>query len=312
MDNAYDVVVIGGGAAGLSGALTLGRARRSVLVVDSGSPRNAPAHGVHNYLGQEGTAPGDLLTIGRREAGRYGVEITADTVTKVDRTSDGSFVVSLVGRQIRARRLLVATGVVDDLPDLPGVSEGWGTSVIHCPYCHGWEVRDRPIGVLATGSLSTHQALLFRQWSDDIALFTHTMPPPSPDEAEQLRARGVTVVSGVVAAWEGTGVRMADGEFHARHALVVGAPVSARTACLDGLGLDTTPLEMNGVVLGTHIAADPTGRTSVPGLWVAGNVTNPMAQVIASAAAGVMAAAAINGDLITEETRIAVERLRAG
>ncbi len=310
MDKTYDVVVIGGGAAGLSGALTLGRARRSVLVADSGSPRNAPAHGVHNYLGQEGVAPRELLATGRREAEQYGVEFSDDTVTHVERAPDGSFTVSLADRQVRARRLLVATGVVDDLPSLPGLSEGWGTSVIHCPYCHGWEVRDQPIGVLATGPLSIHQALLFRQWSDDIVVFSDTRPEPSPQEAEQLRARGIAVVTGPVAGWEGTGMRMADGQFHARQALVVGSPVSVRIDFLDGLGLQMADLEMNGQVFGSHIAADPTGRTSVAGVWAAGNVANPMAQVIASAAAGLMAAAAINGDLMTEETNLAVEAVR--
>ncbi len=310
MTNSYDVVVIGGGAAGLSGALTLGRARRSVLVVDSGSPRNAPADGVHNYLGREGTPPGELLAIGRREVEQYGVEVVSDTAITAVRRPDGSFAVTLSGRQVSARRLLVATGIVDVLPDVPGIAEGWGTSVIHCPYCHGWEVQDEPLGILATGAMSVHQALLFRQWSSDVVFFSHLAAPPTAQETEQFEARGIPIIVGEVAAWEGDGMRMASGEFVARRALVVGAPFIARSDVLAGLGLEPAEFAMNEHVMGTHIPADPTGLTTVPGVWVAGNLTSPFAQVIASAAAGLMAAAAINGDLIAEETQVAVERLR--
>ena len=170
-DDGYDVVVVGGGAAGLNGALMLGRSRRSVLVIDAGEPRNAPAHGVHGLLGREGMPPAELLARGRDEVRSYGGHLVTGEVTGAVREGDG-FAVSLVGgRVVHARRLLVTTGLVDELPDVPGLRERWGRDVLHCPYCHGWEVRDRAIGVLATTARSMHQALLFRQLSADVTYF---------------------------------------------------------------------------------------------------------------------------------------------
>jgi len=164
----YDVVVIGAAAAGLSGALTLGRARRSVLVVDGGEPHNAPASGIHGFLTRDGVNPSALLEAGREEVRRYGADLLDGRVASAERVEDG-FVVTLDdGGSVGARRQLVATGLVDELPDVPGVRERWGRDVLHCPYCHGWEVRDQAIGVLASGALSVHQALLFRQLSADV------------------------------------------------------------------------------------------------------------------------------------------------
>ncbi len=170
----YDVVVVGGGIAGLSGALTLGRARRSVLVVDAGEPRNAPASGVHGYLSRDGVAPAALLEAGRAEVCGYGVQVLDGRVDELASTGSGFTVGLEDGRRVGARRLLVTTGLVDELPDVAGVRERWGRDVLHCPYCHGWEVRDRPLGVLGTSSRAVHQALLFRQWTDDLTLFVHT------------------------------------------------------------------------------------------------------------------------------------------
>jgi thioredoxin reductase len=143
---AYDVVVVGGGAAGLSGALILGRARRSVLVVDAGEPRNAPASGVHGFLTRDGMVPAELLRVGRAEVRRYGGRVLEGGRVASATAVDGGFAVALEdGRRVGARRLLVATGLVDELPDVPGIRERWGRDVLHCPYCHGWEVRDRAI-----------------------------------------------------------------------------------------------------------------------------------------------------------------------
>ncbi len=194
---AYDVVVVGGGAAGLSGSLMLGRVRRSVLVVDAGEPRNAPASGVHGFLTRDGTNPRELLEAGRAEVRRYGARVLEGRVTSAFPVEGGGFAVELEdGRRVGARRQLVATGLIDELPDVPGVRERWGRDVLHCPYCHGWEVRDQAIGVLARGPLSVHQALLFRQLSADVTFFSHTMPPPSDEQAERLAARGISVVEG--------------------------------------------------------------------------------------------------------------------
>src|SRR5215469_2244736 len=189
----YDVVVIGGGAAGLTGALMLARSRRSVVVIDAGAPRNAPATGVHGLLGREGMSPAELLERGRAEVRGYGGHVVTGEVIAVT-TADGGFEVALSdGRTVRARLLLVATGLTDELPDIPGLRDRWGRDVLHCPYCHGWEVRDQAIGVLATGPLSVQQALLFRQLSDDVTFFSHTM---LPEEPEQLTARGIRIVDG--------------------------------------------------------------------------------------------------------------------
>lgn len=323
-DTPYDVVVVGGGAAGLAGAVTLARARRSVLVVDAGAPRNAPAGGVHNYLGRESTPPAQLLAAGRAEVAGYGGQVVAGTVTalrRLDATEPAPaggprFRVELAdGRAALARRLLVATGLVDELPDLPGLAQRWGRDVVHCPYCHGWEVRDQPIGVLATGPLAVHQALLWRQLSPDVVLFQHTAPPLTEEQAEQLAARGIRVVDGEVTGLEVTddaltGVRLRSGEVVARRAVAVGSRVASRAELLAPLGLLPGELRLGEHVIGSQIEADPTGATAVPGVWVAGNVANAQAQVLTSAAAGLTAAAAINMDLVTEDTRQAVDAYR--
>nr|MDT0659025.1 bifunctional NAD(P)/FAD-dependent oxidoreductase/class I SAM-dependent methyltransferase [Micromonospora sp. DSM 115978] len=303
-----DVVVVGGGAAGLSAALVLGRARRSVLVVDAGSPRNAPAEGVHGFLTRDGISPAELVAVGRKEVEQYGGRILSGEAVAASRAPDGFEVTLADGGVVAARRLILTIGQVDELPDIPGLRQRWGRDVLHCPYCHGWEVRDQPIGVLGVGAWSVHQALLFRQWSPDVMLFTHTMPALTDEQTEQLAARDIRVVTGpvdslVVAEDRLTGVRMSDGRVIARRAVTVMSRPVLSTVLLDGLGL-TAAAHPSG--LAEHVPADPTGRTEVPGVWVAGNVTEPMAQVVLAAAAGVTAAAQINADLIHEETERAV------
>jgi thioredoxin reductase (NADPH) len=313
----YDVVVVGGGAAGLSGAVALARSRRSVLVVDAGQPRNAPADGVHNYLGREGARPADLIADGRAELAGYGGEVVPGVVTAAPRKDDGDFHVTLDdGREVSARRLLVATGLVDELPDLPGLAERWGRDVLHCPYCHGWEVRDQAIGILATGPNAMHQALLFRQLSDDVVFFRHTGPELPAEQVEQLTALGVRMVDGEVAGIEVTddrltGVRLVTGEVVPRAALVVAPRFTARAGVLESLGVPAVEQEMGGSVVGSAVPADPTGATSVPGVWVAGNVSDMSAQVVVSAAAGLRAGAMINADLVAEDARRAVAQRRS-
>lgn len=312
LKDGYDVVVVGGGAAGLNGALMLGRARRSVLVIDAGAPRNAPADGVHGLLARDGIPPGELLERGRAEVRGYGGQVVSGEVDTVVRAGDGFTVTLADGRSVRARRLLVTTGLVDELPEIPGLRSRWGRDVVHCPYCHGWEIRDQAIGVLATGPMSVHQALLFRQWSADVTLFTHTMAAPTGEDAEQLAARGITVVQGEVAALEVAddrlvGLRMSDGRVVARQALAVVARMAARAGFLAALGL--RPVE-HPSGMGQHIPSEVTGRTEVPGVWVAGNITDLFAQVGSAAAAGAFAAAQLNADLITEDIDRAVAAYR--
>ena len=317
----YDVVVVGGGAAGLSGALALVRARRSVLVVDGGQPRNALAAHVHNYLSRDGATPSELLAAGRAEVTGYGGQIISGDVASVERVDSqsdrvGFRVVLANGGSVYARRLLVTTGLVDELPDVPGVAERWGRDVLHCPYCHGWEVRDQALGILGTGPMAVHGALLFRQWSANVILFQHTSPTLSQEQAEQLAARGITVVEGEVSALEVhddqlVGVRLRSGEFVPRQAVAVSPRFTARAEVLRSLGLLTTDMEIAGSVISSSVPADANGATTVAGVWVAGNVSDPLAPVITAAASGLKSAAAINADLIAEDTAHAVAALRA-
>jgi thioredoxin reductase len=305
----YDVVVVGGGAAGLNGALLLARSRRSVLVIDAGEPRNAPAAHARGFLTRDGVAPRELLELGRAEVRGYGGEVVTGRVVSAAPVPGGGFTVGLDdGSAVSARRLLVTTGLVDELPDIPGVRERWGRDVLHCPYCHGWEVRDQAVGVLGSGPLTVHQALLFGQWTSDVTLFLHTAPEPTEVEEERLAARGVSVVEGEVAELvvvddRLTGVRLASGALVPRQAVAVGPRFVARADVLVSLGLEAVEHPMG---VGTHVPADPTGQTAVPGVWVAGNVADPVAQIVGAAAAGSRAAAALNADLVAEDVDRAV------
>jgi thioredoxin reductase len=313
-DANYDVVVVGGGAAGLSAATVLARACRSVVVIDAGHPRNEPAGGVHGFLSRDGMPPGDLLAVGRQELERYGGRVVPGNAVAARQRGTGFEVALETGAVIGARRLLVTSGLTDELPDVPGVRERWGNDVVHCPYCHGWEIRGQAIGVLASGPVAVHQALMFRQWTDDLTLFLHTTDAPSPDQAEQLAARGIEVVAGVVERLEITdgrlhGVRLRDGRVIAREAIVVGPRMVAASPVLDSLGLKPVAHPMGSEVAEVY-AADPSGATAVKGVWVAGNVYDIAAQVISAAAQGMFAAAAVNADLTSEETQADVMRAR--
>ncbi|MHA7217493.1 NAD(P)/FAD-dependent oxidoreductase [Arthrobacter sp. MDT1-48-3] len=312
LQDRYDVVVVGGGAAGLSAAVTLGRALRSVLVLDAGRPRNAPAQGVHGFLTREGMHPLALLDAGRGEAESYGSTVLAAEAVQVRRETRG-FVVELSdGRVVRGRRLLLATGLTDGLPDIPGLLDQWGAGVVHCPYCHGYEIRGRRIGILGTGPLSVHQTLLFRQWSDDITLFLNDAVRPTDEEWDRLAARSIRVVDGAVASVDAidgvlSGVTTRSGTAFALDALAVGTRMEANGGLLAPLGL---PEQQHPSGMGRFVEPGPMGTTAVPGVYVAGNVSNLAAQVVVAAAEGTMAGAAINASLVEEETAWAVEGYR--
>jgi thioredoxin reductase len=320
--DSYDVVVIGGGAAGLSGALTLARSRRSVLVIDAGEQRNLPAAGAHGFLTHEGIAPSEIVRIGREEVESYGGTVIRGRVVGAARITDTTaiagdsvipsphnFTVTLDdGRTISARRLLLTTGLVDELPTITGLRARWGRDVLHCPYCHGWEVRDQAIGIIATGPFGVHQALMFRQLSETVTLVLHAAPELTDEQREQLAARNIAVVDEpveevLVVDDAVSGVRLATGQVLPLQALVVGPRFVARSELLVGLGLEPTPHPMG---MGEYIASEAMGVTAVPGVWVAGNVTDLSAQVVSSMGAGVGAGASINADLIAEDTTRAV------
>lgn len=316
----YQVVVIGGGAAGLSAAVTLGRALRSVLVIDAGEPRNAPAAGVHGFLSRDGIDPRELLDMGREEARGYGVDFIAGVAVAARSTAGAeegaelSFDVELAdGRTVKARRILVTTGLTDVLPDIDGIRERWGRDVLHCPYCHGWEVRNKAIGILGSVPMALHQTMLFRQWSPNITLFLNDVVEPTDAEWEQLAARSISVVEGKVESLAIQddalrGVVLASGTVIPLEAVVTATRLEARSAVLESLGV---PVVEHHMGVGHHVEVNPMGgATAVPGVWAAGNVADLMGQVMASAASGVMAGAAINAHLVAEETRLAVDVAR--
>ena len=298
----WDIVVIGGGAAGLSAALTLARVRRSVLVIDSGEPRNAPAVGAHGVLGREGISPLELLRLGREEVAAYGGRVVSGRVAQVHRDGEVFSVVTEDWQRVRARRVLVTTGLVDELPKVPGLAERWGRDVHHCVYCHGWEVRDRRIGILG----AFHQALMVRQLSKDVTLFRHTGSELTEEQWEQLAGLGIAVVDGEVGGLDvDDRDRLAGGGLVSGMAvpveeLVVSPRFVARTGFLDGLGLTVQEHPMG---IGEQVAVDASGFTGVAGVWAAGNVSDLAAGVPQAAAAGVTAAAAINMDLLMADAR---------
>ena len=304
-----DVCVVGGSAAGLAAALQLGRQRRSVIVVDAGEPRNAPAAHMHGYLSREGLAPSELTAIGRDEVRRYGGEVIDGLVTRVSRTETHAFRVELAsGHAIIARRVLAATGIVDDLPDIDGLAEQWGHDVIHCPFCHGYEVRDRRIVQVVTHPAGLHSAVLFRQLTTRLTIVIHG--PVDVDEAEldALRGGGVTIVrelvsrivtgdDGHVVAVELAGENRIDAD-----AVVAGPRFHVRAEPFAAVGL--LP-EEHASGLGGVLNVDPTGETSVPGIFAAGNATDPSQQVLQAAANGSRVGAMISFSLAREDLRAA-------
>jgi thioredoxin reductase len=295
----YDVVVVGAGTAGLNAALVLARARRRVAVVDAGSPRNAPAPHLHGFLSRDGMSGADLRAVGRAEAAGYGVDLFESRVDQID----PGFLVRLDGGAVlRARRVVVATGLRDELPAISGVRERWGRDVLFCPYCHAYEVRDQPLGVLGTHPGAVRHALLLRQWSHDVVLFTHTLDVGA-QERRQLAACGVTVADGavkrvVVDDDRVRGVELVEGRVFPRRAVFVFPHMVPRDTLLTGLGCER---DADG-----RVTVDGTGRTGVAGVWAVGNVVDPKALAITAAGQGAAAAFALDHDLVAEDVERAV------
>ncbi len=300
-----DVAVVGGSAAGLAAALQLGRQRRSVIVVDAGEPRNAPAARMHSYFGHEGLSPSELTSIGRDEVRRYGGEVITGRVVDVTRTDDDRFRLELVGgHTVVARRLLAATGLVDELPDIDGLAAHWGGDVIHCPFCHGFEVRDRHIVQIVTHPMGLHPAGLFRQLSARYTLVLHDGVDADDPEVEVLRAAGVTVVEGrvrrVVTGDDGhvAAVELTDGARIDADAVAIGPRFKVRAEPFASLGLKPAEHQSG---LGDFVETDATGATAIPGVYAAGNVTDPSQQVLQAAANGSRVGGMISFSLAHED-----------
>lgn len=307
-----DVAVVGGSAAGLAAALQLCRQRRSVIVIDSGEPRNRPAAHMHGFLGRDGEPPSDLIAAGSEEVRSYGGELLHGRVEVVERIDGEGLRVRLTGgTTVIARRVLAATGLIDELPDIEGVAEGWGRDVVHCPFCHGYEVRDRSIVQIVTHPMGLHPASLFHRLSDRLTVVVHEPHGVDEEALDVLRAGGVVVVAERVARLiRGSGrvleaVELADGSRIACDAVAVGPRFRVRAEPFSALGARTVPHPSG---LGEVLEADPSGATSVAGLYAAGNVADPSQQVLQAAADGSWKGAMISFDLAAEDLGSASRR----
>jgi len=309
-DIGFDVVVVGGGAAGLSAALVLGRSRRSVVVVDDGRPRNAPASAAHGFLTRDGTPPHHLRALARGELEPYGVQFVDGTVEDATEEPDGWCMTTTGGRTLRGRQLVLASGLRDILPELPGAQESWGRGLLQCPYCHGWEVRDQALGVLGAAATSIQQALLLRQWSADVTYFPTAAVEPSTDDRRRLQARGIRIASERAAALvlgrdDGggprplAGVRLDDGRVVPCDALFCEPGSTADSALITALGCE---LREDGCVL-----TDAIGRTSVRSTWAVGNAADPAAQLMPAAGNAYRVAVAVNAILVEEDCAMDAE-----
>ena len=294
----YDVVIAGGGMAGLTAALVLGRARRRVAVIDAGRPRNAPAGHVHGFPTRDGVPPAELLELARAEVRGYGVTLLEGTVTEVHpdgrvRTADG--------RGFRGRQLILATGLRDVLPDIAGLAERWGRDVLQCPYCHGYETSDKVLAVLGTAPTSVQQAQLVRTFSDDVTLVLHSGLDLGEEDARGLAAMGIRVVDGEVARLD-----VEDGEL-ASLVLTDGRTVPCAALFLEPAAeLDAGLTEHLELDSDGCIATDELGRTSRERIWAVGNATDPAAQVVAAAGDAYRLAVVVNAKLLEEDLGLAV------
>jgi thioredoxin reductase len=294
-----DVVVVGGGSAGLSAALVLGRARRNVLVIDAGQPRNAPSHEAHSFFTRDGTPPGELLAIGRQQLQPYDtVRLHNSAVTDVRAAGQGFRVFDANGGAVETRKLLFAYGVKDELPDIPGLPQLWGKSVIHCPYCHGWEVKDQPLAVYGRGEPVLEFVKLLRGWSRDLVVCSDGPAELSDAQRSDLGRFGVSVQEERIVSLQARGetleaVVFADGSELRRRALFMRPRQQPAADLAARLGCQHTEQNL--------VAVDEWGQTSVAGVFAAGDLTTPMQQIVRAAALAAASAAWINHQLAAED-----------
>jgi len=304
MDEIWDCIVVGGGAAGLSAALVLGRARRRTLVVDAGRPSNLVAPGIGGLLGHDGRPPAELYAAGRAELEAYpSVEVVDGEVVSAHRRDDDFVLVLADGASHVARRVLLAGGMDYRYPDVDGIAERWGRSVFHCPFCHGWEHRDRPLGVLDGSADAVHRGLLLRAWSDHVTVYTDGPSALGDDECEQLSRARVEIDDRRVAGLRGPGstldaVVLADGTERACGGLLVPAVLHQRSSLATQLGAEIAP---PSPIAADAIVVDPFGQTTVPGLFAAGDTVPSMPSVANAIASGsTTAAGGVVRSLMTE------------
>ncbi len=295
----YDVIIVGAGPAGLSAALVLGRSRRTVLVCDSGKPRNATSHGLHGFITRDGIEPKEFLRIGREQLEPYdSAEVRDATVVSASREDD-RFVLTLAdGEEIRSRKLLLATGVVDELPRVEGLNEFYGTSVFHCPYCDGWEMRDQPLAIYGRGENGSGLALEMTLWSRDLVLCTDGPAELTDEHREKLAQYQIPVREEQIVRLEGTAgvlerLVFETGEKLARRGMFFSTGWTQRSDLADSLGCQFT--KEGCVDTGEYEA------TNVRGLYVAGDASRMVQFVIVAAAEGAQAAVAINKELMKED-----------
>ena len=287
----YDTVIVGGGPAGLSAALMLGRCRRRVLLCDTGTPRNARARALHGFLTRDGTPPLDLVAMGREELKQYGVESRRIAVTAITPASQNFDVVLADNSTLRARTVLLATGICDDLPAIPGLADCFGTSVHHCPYCDGWEVRDQRLVVIGQRTKAAGLALALKTWTASVVLCSHGPARLQRAQRDQLATHGIEIDERVVASVDHADgrirqVRFNDDGVRPCDAIFVAGSQRQQSDFAGRLGCSLT---RQGLVKTDHL-----GQTCVPGLYVVGDASRDVQFVVVAAAEGAKAAVGIN------------------
>lgn len=298
-DQAFDVIIIGGSYAGLAAGMSLGRSLRKVLILDAGQPCNLQTPRSHNFLTQDGQTPAQIADIARAQVLHYPtVHLRETWATAAQEVSDGFQVNTMEGQVFQARKLLLATGIKDQMPSIPGFAESWGISVLHCPYCHGYEVKQQELGVLANGAVAFELARLIEHWSSGLTLFTNGPLDMEKAQLEKLQAKNIRIIEMPIRALEHqTGylqnIHFADGSSYALTALFARIPFTQSSTIPAQLGCAFTE---HG-----HIEVNDFKKTSVPNVFAAGDNSSPVRAVAAAIGAGTAAGAFINHEFIVEE-----------
>jgi thioredoxin reductase len=299
--NIYDAVIVGAGSAGLSAALALGRARRKVLVLNGGAARNAPTDASHNFFTRDGISPRELLTIGTEQLEPYGTEIQVHNAEAIQRENEHFLVTLDNGQRVGSRKIILATGVIDVLPDIPGFRELWGKHIHHCPYCHGWEVRDRPLAVYAQGDLGYQFAVMIRHWSQDLVVCSNGDAGFSDEQREHLKELNLQLIETPIERLETSDrglekIIFRDDSALERKHIFMRPPHQQRSPLASQLGCAMSDD-------GLYVKVDAKGETSAPGIYAAGDMTGPMQAVSQAVASGTLAGAMLNHTLVFEDAR---------